>query len=130
MKQLFLLLITFFTFTITCNAQDRNEPEKTKPLLDTEVVRKCAILDIEGTFYYDVSVEIKSKQSFWGDDFIVKVRVEDENGKKIYKNTFDGFLYIFSNGQIQVGKPNFSQMLIQREGEIWVGKIREKEGIY
>ena len=28
-----------------------NDSEKIKPLLDTEIVRKCAILDIEGKYY-------------------------------------------------------------------------------
>ena len=42
------------------------------------------------------------------------------------------FLYVFSNGQVQVGKSNFDQILIQKSSysDDFIGKIREKEGIF
>ena len=55
----------------------------------------------------------------------------DKNGKKIYKKTFKNcYLYIFTNGQVQVGKPKFNQVIISKAGERWFGEIKEKEGIW
>ena len=41
-------------------------------------------------------------------------------------------LYDFSDGQVQVGKRNFDQIVIQKSSLTgdFLGKIREKEGIY
>ena len=57
----------------------------------------------------------------------------DSKGKKIWKKTLKNvFLYVFSNGQVQVGKRGFDQILIQKSSYTgdFIGKIREKEGIY
>ena len=88
-------------------------------------LRAClnfANLDVCGHSYYFITNKYK-----------VKVKVVDENGKSIYKKTLkNAFLYVFSNGQIQVGKPNFNQILIT-ESELTddnIGIIREKEGVY
>lgn len=43
------------------------------------------------------------------------------------------YLYIYSNGQIQVGKPKFNQVIIRRGTlfeDMCFGLIREKEGIW
>lgn len=52
-----------------------SEPETAKPMTDTEIVRKCAILDVEGKYYEDVTVTIKSNlpDYFWTDKYKVKV---------------------------------------------------------
>ena len=68
----------------------------------------------------------------------MKVKVLDENGKSIYKKTFRNvFLYVFSDGQVQVGQPtgkkkSFNQIIITKSAssDDYVGMIREKEGIY
>ena len=63
----------------------------------------------------------------------VKVKVVDKNGKSIYKKTLKNvFLYVFSNGQIQVGKKNFDQIVVQKSKSTHenIGIIREKEGVY
>ena len=50
---------------------------------------------------------------FISDKYKVKVKVVDKNGKSIYKKTLKNvFLYVFSNGQIQVGKKNFDQIVV------------------
>ena len=76
---------------------------------------------------------ISNSRYFITNKYKVKVKVVDENGKSIYKKTLkNAFLYVFSNGQIQVGKPNFNQILIT-ESELTddnIGIIREKEGVY
>lgn len=67
------------------------------------------------------------------DKYKVKVTITDANGKKIWKKTLKNvFLYVFSDGQVQVGKQNFDRILIRKSSLTgdFIGKIREKEGIY
>ena len=113
----------------------RNDSEKIKPLLDTEIVRKCANLDIEGKYYENVTVTIKSNEPdyVWIDKYKVKVTVTDASGNKVWKKTLNNsFLYVFSDGQIQIGKKNFYKMVILRSSSSgnWEGVVREKEGVY
>lgn len=127
----FLVAVSLiFTFAFA-----QNESETAKPLTDMEVVRKVAVLDIEGETYENVTVTFKSTTPdyFITDKYKVKVKVVNEKGKSVYKKTLkNAFLYVFSNGQIQVGKPNFNQILIQKSGlsDDNIGIIREKEGVY
>ena len=131
-RKITLLVIMFLTSTF---AFTQSEPETTTPLTDIEVVRKVAILDIEGEIHEDVIISFKSTTPdyFITDKYKVKVKVVDKKGKSVYKKTFkNAFLYVFSNGQIQVGKPNFDQILITKS-ELTnsnIGIIREKEGVY
>lgn len=131
-RKITLLVIMFLTSTF---AFTQSEPETTTPLTDMEVVRKVAILDIEGEIHEDVIISFKSTTPdyFITDKYNVKVKVVDKKGKSVYKKTFkNAFLYVFSNGQIQVGKPNFNQILITKS-ELTnsnMGIIREKEGVY
>lgn len=130
MKKVLLLLLALISWGMTMFAQ-----ETAKPMTDTEVVRRVAILDIEGKQYENVVVTMKSTTPdyFITDKYKVKVKVEDSNGKKIWSKTFkNAFLYVFSNGQVQIGKKNFDQMVIQKvsTNDAWIGLVREKEGIY
>ena len=132
MKRIVILLFFMLSLTLSGFAQ---EPESARPLTDTEVVRRVAIMDIEGQFFYDVLVTMKSTSPDYliTDKFKVKVTITDSNGKKVWKKTFkNAFLYVFSNGQVQVGKRNFDQILIQKSSLTgdFLGKIREKEGIF
>ena len=113
--------------------------EETEPLLDKEVVRKVYSLDIEGELYHDVKVTMKSisPDGFFTDKYRVKVTVEKEvdgKKKKIWRKTLkNAFLYVFSNGQIQIGQLNFDQIVIFRSPflyESFEGRIRIKEGVY
>lgn len=129
-----LLFLVMLTINIVSFAQN-SEPEKAKPMTDTEIVRKCAILDVEGKYYENVTVTIKSNQPdfFFTDKYKVKVTVTDASGSKVWNKTFkNAFLYVFPNGQVQVGKPNFHQMIISRadSSSEWIGMVREKEGVY
>lgn len=126
-----LFAVMFFT---TSWAFAQNEPETAKPLTDMEVVRKVAYLDIEGQFYENVTISFKSVSP---GNFIfkyrVKIKVVDKKGKLVYKKTFkNAFLYVFSDGQIQVGHKNFNQVLITKSisSDDNIGVIREKEGVY
>lgn len=133
MKKVLLFLVMLMTCVVSF-AQS-NDSEKIKPLLDTEIVRKCAILDIEGKYYENVTVIIKSNlpDYVWIDKYKVKVTVTDASGNKVWKKTLNNsFLYVFSDGQIQIGKKNFYKMVILRSSSSgnWEGVVREKEGIY
>lgn len=74
-----------------------------------------------------------SPDYFITDKYKVKITITDANGKKIWKKTLKNvFLYVFSDGQVQVGKRHFDQILIQKSSLTgdFLGMIREKEGIY
>ena len=133
MKKVLLFLVMLMTYVVSF-AQS-NDSEKIKPLLDTEIVRKCANLDIEGKYYENVTVTIKSNKPdyVWIDKYKVKVTVTDASGNKVWKKTLNNsFLYVFSDGQIQIGKKNFYKMVILRSSSSgnWEGVVREKEGVY
>ncbi len=135
MNRYIYIFVIFLLMSANCFAQNGTEPETSKPSFDTEIVRKCASLDIEGKDYRDVLVTIKSisPDYFFTDKYKVKIIVEDENGNRVYRKTLNNaYLYIYSNGQIQVGKPKFNQVIIRRGTlleDMWFGLIREKEGI-
>ena len=119
--------------TMAFSFAQSDEPETSKPSTDTEIVRRCSFLDIEGKYYDDVTVTMKSTSPdyFFTKKYRVYVTVQNKKGKKIYKKTFKNcYLYIFSNGQVQVGQPKFDQIVIRRVGEQWYGEIKEKEGIW
>lgn len=129
-----LLFLMMLTINIVGFAQN-DETEKVKPMTDTEIVRKVASLDIEGKYYDNVTVTVKSNlpDFVFTDKFKVKVTVTDSFGAKVWNKTFkNAFLYVFSNGQIQIGKPNFRQLVIFKSSltDAWIGMVREKEGIY
>ena len=128
-----LLLLTMFLHVSLSFAQ--SEPETAKPLTDMEVVRNVAYLDIEGKIYEDVTMTFKSitPDYFISHRYRVKVKVVDKDGKSVYKKTLKNvFLYVFSSGQIQVGKRNFDQIVVKKSSLTGdnIGVIREKEGVY
>lgn len=127
-----LLFLMMLTINIVGFAQS-DETEKASPMTDTEIVRKCAILDVEGKYYDNVTVTIKSNQPdfFFTDKYKVKVTVTDASGSKVWNKTFkNAFLYVFPNGQVQVGKQNFDKLVIAKSSSTgeWIGMVREKEG--
>ena len=132
MKKIFLMML----FLISCSANIiAQERETAKPLTDTEVVRRVALLDLEGKYYYDVVMTFKSTTPdyFFTDKYKVKVSVKDSNGKTVWKKTLKNvFLYVFSGGQVQVGKNNFNQIVVRKskDSDCFIGIVREKEGVY
>ena len=129
MKPRILLILLIFNFTTSIFSQ-----ETTKPLTDTEIERNVSSMDIEGKIYENVKVTLKSisPDHYFSDIYKVKVTIVDMEGKEVWKKTLKNvFLYVFSDGQIQVGKPNFSKIFIQKnDSGSYNGKIREKEGVY
>ena len=103
---------------------------------NAELIRKVLSLDIEGKLYTDVVVAIKSNSPdhFFSEKYRVKVKVMDSDGKTVWNKTMKNvYLYVFSNGQVQVGKPNFDKLVIysdKRDNKYEKGIIREKEGVY
>lgn len=120
-----------FSSTFSAFGQD---PETASPLANTEVVRKVDFMDIEGKYYHDVEVTMKSinPDILISNYCKVKVSVVDKDGKKIWKKTLkNSFLYVFSDGQVQIGKVNFTQIAIKKTySNETFGIIREKEGLY
>lgn len=124
-----ILIFLIFNLTTSVFAQ-----ETTKPMHNTEIMRSVSLIDIEGKEYNDVKVTFKSisPDYFISDSYRVKVRIVNEDNKTIWKKTLKNvYLYVFESGQIQVGKPNFNKIIISKSynGD-FIGKIREKEGIY
>lgn len=131
MKKVLLFMFMFVT-SLTMVAQ---VSETAKPLTDTEVVRRVALLDVEGKYYFDVVMTFKSTTPnyFITDKYKVKVTAKNNEGKTVWKKTLKNvFLYVFSGGQIQVGKQNFNMIVVQKSKETgdFIGIVREKEGVY
>lgn len=127
MKHLFICLLLFISCAFTINAQ-----ETAKSLYSTEIERKVSMLDFEGHLYTDVVVKLKSN-SVYGMTDKVKVKIVNSEGKLLLKKTFkNSCLFVFSSGQVQVGKDNFSKLVITKsfDGINYIGIIREKEGVY
>lgn len=133
MKPRILLIFLFLNFTSNIYSQEK-EKEKTKPISDTEIMRNVSKMDIEGKIYENVKVTFKSisPDFYFSDVEKVKVIIVDIEGNEVWKKTLKNvYLYVFSDGQIQVGKPNFSKILISRnDSGSYNGIIREKEGVY
>lgn len=130
MKKIIFFIILSFSFSqLPVFAQDE-DVEKASPLYGAEIVRNVSRLDIEGVLYNDAKVFIKSSNFPYTR---VKVKIKNPQGKIIWKRSLDAYLYVFSNGQVQVGKKNFDMLVIYSSGIPGVyksGKIREKEGVY
>lgn len=135
MKKILTLLVLLLSLHTPLLAQN-GQSEKSVPLHDAEVVRRVLSLDIEGKVYSDVTVFIKSirPDHFFTDKHKVKVQITDTTNRLIWKKTFkNAYLYVFSNGQVQVGRPKFNQLVIydsKFSGKYDRGIIREKEGVY
>lgn len=131
-KILSIFAMAFFALAICAQEE---EPEKTLPLTDVAVVRRVDRLDLDGVILRNVEVTLKpvSPDYLINDKYKVKVLVTDFRGKKIWKKTLKGvFLYVFSSGQIQVGKKNFRPLVIWEPTltDGTTGIIREREGVY
>lgn len=129
-----VIVMVLMVFATSPMAFGQSEPETAKPLTDMEVERKVSVLDIEGKVYENVTITFKSTSPdyFITDKYKVKVKVVDGNGRQIYKKTLKNvFLYVFSSGQVQVGKNNFDQIVISKSSltNDYIGMIREKEGV-
>lgn len=129
MRLITIICVLFFGHSTSLFSQ-----ETAKPLSDQEIVRKLSKIDIEGKEYETVKVTLKSisPDYFFSYDERVKVTIIDNEGKEIWKKTLKNvYLYVFSDGQIQVGKPNFNKILITKNSlGLFSGKIRESEGVY
>lgn len=129
MKQ--LVVLVFLSLNIFTNLYAQ---EKTKPMHDTEIMRKVSKIDIEGREFENVRVTLKSisPDYFFSYTYRVKVTVKDNEGAVLWKRTLKNvYLYVFSDGQIQVGQPKFDKILIQKtQSGSFIAIIREKEGVY
>ena len=110
------------------------EPEKVAPLHDTEIIRNVDVMSIEGVTYYDVKVELRtiSPDYVIHDKERVKIKIKNATGKIIYKKTLASvYLYLYTDGQIEVKQKNFLKLLIwkSKNSGYTLGEIKEKEGL-
>ena len=130
MKKVFVVFLFIFS-TVSTFAQ--SEGESVKPIGGITLYRNVSLAAIEQNNYLDVIVKFKAAEL--GDYFTngVKVVVVDNNtGKKIYRKRFSkSYLYVFSDGTIEVGKGNaLTQIiLLYKDGSGW-GMILKERGIY
>ncbi|MDN3643749.1 hypothetical protein QWY87_13615 [Lutimonas halocynthiae] len=127
-----LLIILMFSFPAILLSQE--EEETISPSYKTEIIRNVSVLDIEGIVYKNVTVSLKSNNQgrYVGETSKVKVKIVNVDGRLIWNKTLkNAYLYVFSNGDIQVGRPRFNKIIIDKvySGD-YVGEIREYEGIY
>ena len=91
-------------------------------------------MDIEGDIFKNVVVTMKSMSpDYLLDKYRVRVTIVDADGKKVWKKTLKNvYLYVFSDGQVQIGKQNFNQIVIRKPSDNgdYFGIIREKEGVF
>lgn len=109
--------------------------EEAHPMSDVKIERKLSYVDIEGDVFQDVTAKIQSISPDYiiSSNYRVKIKIEDSNGKVIFKKKLkNSFLYVFSNGQIQIGRRNFNTVIIYKNDIIntYHGVIRLKEGVY
>ena len=131
MKRILTLILISLLSASMAFAQGTVEiikPETT----ENNIVRNIDTIDIEGDFYCNVTVHIKSMpQSKYVKPYVKVKIVETGTGKTILSKTLNGsFLFLFSDGQIQVGKHNLRQIAISKPGKGSAGIIRIKEGIW
>lgn len=112
----------------------QSKPEMAKPLIGEEIVRQVAIIDIDGKRYEHVLVSLQSKAPNFvlSNKVRVKVMVYDQDGNRIYKNTYHGMaLYVYTDGQIQVSGNNMTAVVItpSKLSDDLIGVIREHTGV-
>ena len=134
MKKIVSFLLLFYAVSIACFGQDNTSTEKSYPLEDAEIERRLEYIDIEGEKYAAVVVTLKSSSPdyIFTSKYKVRVTVRSIEGKRIWGKTFNAYLYVFSDGEVHVGKPKFTQLLIYKSEMFdgYVGIVKEKEGIY
>ena len=128
MKKLFILLMMFVS-VMNISAQE----ETMKPKWGLEIERVCETANIDGEWYVNVIVTLKSADM--GDIFTegVKVTVRDKyTKKKIYSKRFSkGFLYYSTRyNYFMVGRGNaLDYAYLIKDNDNWIFKLMEK-GIY
>ena len=70
-----LLFLMMLTINIVGFAQS-DETEKASPMTDTEIVRKCAILDVEGKWFFS-NFSTKSHILYEGAIFLRKFNIKN-----------------------------------------------------
>ena len=127
MKKVFVVFLFIFS-TVSTFAQ--SEGESVKPIGGITLYRNVSLAAIEQNNYLDVIVKFKAAEL--GDYFTNGVKVVVV-GKKIYRKRFSkSYLYVFSDGTIEVGKGNALTQIIlfkYKDGSGW-GMILKERGIY
>lgn len=121
-------------FILACMALCALAQESVPPVMGrVNVAKVCDVINIEGSNIYNATIFFKTNKPDYVfiTDHSVKVTVK-QGKKTVYHRKFkNAYLYIFTTGQVQVGRPRFDQIIVQRQsdGKV-IGIIREYEGIY
>lgn len=131
MKRILTFILISLLGAFTAHAQGTVETIKPETT-ENDIVREIDSMDIEGEFYCNVTVHIKSTPQSQYVTPSVKVKiVETATGKTVFSKTLKGsYLFLFSDGQIQIGKRSLRQIAISKPGKGSAGIIRIKEGIW
>ncbi len=138
MKRLLIVLFLMTSFVMVGYGQVTNstEVESVKPVRNTVVERKVTSIDIDGVTYSNVTVSVQAINHRHYNHHKVKIAIKDVMGKKLWGKTLkDVYLYVFTDGQVQVGQGTFIQLLIEKmakptpKGE-FTATFREKQGIF
>ena len=123
-------IITVFVVVLMAGQLMAQETETATSLSNTKIVRNVSKMDVEGKIYNNVKVTLRSVTS--GYNTKVKVTIVDMSGRSVWKKTLhNSFLWVFDEGQIQVGQPKFNKIVIHKNTSgSYSGEIREYEGIY
>ena len=131
MKRILTFILISLLGAFTASAQGTVETIKPETA-ENDIARDIDSIDIEGDFYCNVTVHIKSiPQSRYVTPSVKVKIVEKTTGKTVFSKTLKGsYLFLFSDGQIQVGKHNLRQIAISKSGKNSAGIVRVKEGIW
>ena len=128
MKKVFVVFLFIFS-TVSTFAQ--SEGESVKPIGGITLYRNVSLAAIEQNNYLDVIVKFKAAEL--GDYFTNGVKVVVVDNNTIYRKRFSkSYLYVFSDGTIEVGKGNALTQIIlfkYKDGSGW-GMILKERGIY
>lgn len=110
--------------------QINKNDEEVEPLFNVNIYRKCKVLDLDNKTFENVILDIKSTSIDK-----VYITIKDSNGILVDKIKLKrSYLYIFRDGQIQIGLKNYNKVIIKKIDDPsnwnWIGIIREREGVY
>ena len=113
MTKKIIIFVVGVMMTVISHAQVVSE--RPIPSQDTTIVRKCAIMDVDGKKYKDCCVVLMAMSPAGGvichdDREKVNVFVYDKKGKKVYMKTFFDVQLFLLDGKVQVGNTNVTKV--------------------
>lgn len=131
----YIIALLLLSVSVASFAQKQQSKDGVAPLDDAEILRRVSVMDVDGVIYEKVDVTIKSisPDYIFNYTYRVKATVSDKDGNVLWKKTLKNTrLYLFPDGQLQVGRPNFYTLVIYKTGvpDDYHCVVREREGVY